>query len=764
LALIGALLVAPRPATAAEIHVDFTGHGKAFHPNNASVFCTDDCTFAFTQVGSGQKTVRAESFNGWTFNRWEGCVSTSGMNCTLEVDEGPAEEHFVAVFFDDTAPPTASLSGPPTATIRGTVGFSVTNAGDNAAITRVEYSVTGAASNPVAVSTAGPTYPIDVDTTAYGDGAHTVTATAFDAAGNSTSSQFTYTFDNTLDWDFVSPTPADGAFVNAQSPQLKFTKPDDVPDGNVVCRTDRPGAPGQAGVCSAAGYTPQTPADDTYTVTVTQTDVAGNTRTRTRSFVVDRTAPSVGVSNPASGAYLKTAFTPQFTVNDAHPGSTECRLDGTVRPCGSAVAPGDGPHTFTVAATDLAANTTTADVPFTWDATAPTATIDSGPVEGSTIAGNSPELGFTTGDASPISRQCGVDGALGNCTTAGSHQLAALSNGPHTFTLRVTDAAGNVTTRSRSFTVDASPPVITITGGPADGSRTAQTAHTFTFTVTDAVEVRCSIDSASAFRACSGAGSDALAGLADGTHVFRVRARDSASSITVAARTFVVDTSQPQTRIDSGPADGSTTPGTSVSFAFGATDPRASFRCRLYAAGPAPAFAPCSGPGNTHSAGGLAPGTYVFEVVATNSLGTTDGSPAKRTFTLAALPTGPGGAGGPFVVDVGLSYKWAVGKRLTKILRLRLLRLKPGMTVRVGCAGRGCPFKFRKPAVKRKPTLNLARLFKGRKLKPGAVIEIRVASPGFTGKVFRYVIRKGRKGPKGVVLCLPEGAKKPSKC
>ena len=69
----------------------------------------------------------------------------------------------------------------------------------------------------------------------------------------------------------------------------------------------------------------------------------------------------------------------------------------------------------------------------------------------------------------------------------------------------------------------------------------------------------------------------------------------------------------------------------------------------------------------------------------------------------------------------------------------------------------GCPFKSKKGGA------SLAKLFKRAKLKPGAVLEVRVTQPGAIGKVFRFTIRK-KKAPKQQTLCLAPGAKAPSAC
>jgi hypothetical protein len=80
------------------------------------------------------------------------------------------------------------------------------------------------------------------------------------------------------------------------------------------------------------------------------------------------------------------------------------------------------------------------------------------------------------------------------------------------------------------------------------------------------------------------------------------------------------------------------------------------------------------------------------------------------------------------------------------------------------CKGGGCPFarkafKVRKPA----QPLKLEGAFRGRTLRAGARVEVRVQRPKMIAKVVRYTIRDGR-GPKSTTLCLPPGASKPKGC
>jgi carbon monoxide dehydrogenase subunit G len=84
----------------------------------------------------------------------------------------------------DTTPPTVSISAPANgATVSGTVTISA-SASDNVGVTRVEFFVDGV----LVGSDATAPYSVAWDTTQYADGSHTLTARAFDAAGNQATS------------------------------------------------------------------------------------------------------------------------------------------------------------------------------------------------------------------------------------------------------------------------------------------------------------------------------------------------------------------------------------------------------------------------------------------------------------------------------------------------------------------------------------------------------------------------------------------------
>ena len=128
------------------------------------------------------------------------------------------------------------------------------------------------------------------------------------------------------------------------------------------------------------------------------------------------------------------------------------------------------------------------------------------------------------------------------------------------------------------------------------------------------------------------AASQAYPDLGDGRHSIEVRATDAASNVdsTPAARAWEVDGTPPDTRLLRGP--GRTTRDRTPRFRFAASEPTATFACRLDGR----PFTRCRSP---HTVRPLADGRYAFIVRASDSVGNDDASPARRGFTVDT--TGP---------------------------------------------------------------------------------------------------------------------------
>ncbi len=182
--------------------------------------------------------------------------------------------------------------------------------------------------------------------------------------------------------------------------------------------------------------------------------------------------------------------------------------------------------------------------------------------------------------------------------------------------------------------MDSTPPDTLISSGPGEGTTVAASLVTFAFSSTEPNSTfTCSYDGG-AFSPCTApgpgsSGSHAQA-LADGTHTFAVKARDAAGNTdaTAATRTFTVstvtppppDTTPPDTTITKAPPKSvKTKRRATVELQFSANE-AASFACSVDGG----SFSGCTSPAKFT----LKPGKHTLAVVATDSAGNKDASPA----------------------------------------------------------------------------------------------------------------------------------------
>jgi len=227
-----------------------------------------------------------------------------------------------------------------------------------------------------------------------------------------------------------------------------------------------------------------------HTITAKATDAAGNTSGASSglSVTVDTTVAAPGTPDLAAGSdsgsstdNVTSATTPTFT-GTAEPNSTVTLYDTDgITVLGTATADGSGnwsitssalsqgSHTITAKATDVAGNTSSASsgLSVTVDTTAPAAPstpdLASGSDSGSSNTDNitSDATPTFTGTAEPNSTVTlyDTDGTtvLGTATADGSGNWsitsATLSQGSHTITAKVRDAAGNTSNASSGLSV-----------------------------------------------------------------------------------------------------------------------------------------------------------------------------------------------------------------------------------------------------------------------------------------------------------------------
>lgn len=181
----------------------------------------------------------------------------------------------------------------------------------------------------------------------------------------------------------------------------------------------------------------------------------------------------------------------------------------------------------------------------------------------------------------------------------------------------------------------------TILTGPSGPTNANPATFTFDADISGST-FECNLDGAG-FVACSSP--YITAPFAEGSsHTFEVRATDPSLNVdpSPATRSFTIDTIAPTATITDGPSD--PTADATPSFTFSSNDPGATFECRV---APDP-FAPCSGPGDTHTTATLTPdGNYTFEVRATDAAGNfgTDsrGFEVDTTLPVTTIDVGPSG-------------------------------------------------------------------------------------------------------------------------
>jgi Bacterial Ig domain len=403
--------------------------------------------------------------------------------------------------------------------------------------------------------------------------------------------------------------------------------------------------------------------------------------------------------------------------------------------------------------------------------------LAAGPVRGNinlAAGANDPETGIASVAFFVRGAQVGSDASAPYSVPLNT---ATLADGSATVVARATNQDGDqANSTGVTVTIDNTAPALTVTG-PDNQTFGPGGTHTWTFTSSDATTgaptVLCSLTpsgAAAAFAPCSpGAGSHSVSNLAEGAYTLRVKSTDGAGNVTERTRSIAIDATPAETQIDSGPADGSSSTATSASFTF-SSEAGATFQCRVYPSALTPsAFGPCSGAG-THTASGFDPGSYAFEVVATDQFGNADGTPAKRTFTVLGTGTGGNGGnggngggggstgggttgggqpGGGVVagqrIDALVQTFYTRFGRRTRVDKLTVVGAPQGAKVTVTCKGKrkACPFKRKVLAFKGR-SLKLAGRFKRRKLPVGTTFTIVVSKPGLVAKTFRYKVRAGK--------------------
>ncbi|WP_338697753.1 choice-of-anchor tandem repeat GloVer-containing protein [Bradyrhizobium sp. 26S5] len=431
----------------------------------------------------------------------------------------------------ETTAPTIALTDP-TQPVQGT----------SAAGAAVTFSATttdflDGTSDPV-VFTEGQNVVHSGDTFSFGN--HTITASATDTAGNTTSETFTVTVQGSTP-PVLTPVAnqTDEATSAAGATAIFSAIATDLVDGTdpVVFKEG-----------STVVHSGDTFALGAHTITASATDTAGNSSSETFTVTVRDTTPPMltPVANQtdeatgAAGAAAVFSATATDLVDGTDPvvfkeGSTVVHSGGTFA---------IGTHTITASATDAAGNSSSETFTVTVrDTTAPVLT----PVANQTDEATGAAGAVATFSATATDLVDGPDTVVFKEGSTVVHSGGTFAIGTHTITASSTDAAGNSSSETFTVTVrDTTAPDTSIVTGPSSLSNSNQAA--FTVKGTDAVGVTgfaYKIDNGS--WASTASSSIALTGLSDGSHVFQVAAFDAAGNLdaTPASFNWTVDTKAP---------------------------------------------------------------------------------------------------------------------------------------------------------------------------------------------------------------------------
>ncbi|MGL6184872.1 MAG: hypothetical protein ACRC1T_05780 [Clostridium chrysemydis] len=202
--------------------------------------------------------------------------------------------------------------------------------------------------------------------------------------------------------------------------------------------------------------------EGTYNISITATDKAGRSSSKSIKVIVDRTSPKVSLPNESmfnrvNGTYYTNKIRPYlYDVSDSYLDQEAAFLNNRVYTKGSSIS-GDGTKNIKVVAKDIAGNITEKTFNFVLDTLAPilnySDVIDekhyNKPVKPSFKA---TDLHFNKDSLS----------VLLNGRSYNNNPISA--DGKYNFKLSVSDFAGNASTLNFSFVVDTVAPIITING------------------------------------------------------------------------------------------------------------------------------------------------------------------------------------------------------------------------------------------------------------------------------------------------------------
>ncbi|MBJ7347601.1 MAG: hypothetical protein JHC87_03395, partial [Thermoleophilaceae bacterium] len=545
-------------------------------------------------------------------------VYVRAIDTVGNVDQSPATRTFTV----DTQMPVITITAPASGASIASTSVSVL------------YSATDANSITVTCQLDGGTPAVCASpfvNSSLSEAQHTVTISATDAAGNVASAPVTFTVDLTAPDTAFAAGPADGSFVTTATPSFSFSSE---AGATYECSIDS----GTYATCTSPFTTP-TLSNAAHTLNVRASDAAGNVDASpaSRQFTVDTVPLVTTFTRGPAGQTDDNEPVFAYTANKA--GATfECAMDGAdLTPCAaeySSVPLSVGYHNFYVRALKNGIVEAIKGYAFR---VYPRAVVDSRPPSPS--PGTTATFSFH-GSVPGATFTCSVDSAAwAACTSPLSVDLqlanpGAAVDGAHSLSINSSASGWNslAATTVNFYTFSQTRNDLKITSGPASGERLTAFDASYAFQASPSlVSFECASDG-SPFAPCTSP--FVLSSSNAGVHAFAVRGLDVFGQpgptvsrwVTFEGQPPTADTSAPETSIDSGLANGGTSPSGVVTFGFSASEP-ATFTCSV----DGEAEHACSSPFSTVN---LADGAHTFLVRAQDGSSNADSTPVTRAFTV----------------------------------------------------------------------------------------------------------------------------------
>ncbi|TFB82253.1 DUF3494 domain-containing protein [Cryobacterium flavum] len=303
-----------------------------------------------------------------------------------------------------------------------------------------------------------------------------------------------------------------------------------------------------------------------HTITVSVTDLAGNTGTAIQTIRVDTTKPSLAI---ITGSTLINDSTPTISgTTDAANGTVvtvtvaDQTLFATVSDGAWSVTAGalsDGNHLVSAVVTDPAGNSQTATQAYSVDTVAPIVSISGG--SALTNADTTPTISGTSNApvGTAVSVSVGTQTLAATVIAGGTWSVAAgaLVEGDHTITASITDAAGNTGVALQVYTVVAAPDV-TVIGGAAAASNDPAPTFVGTSTAAAGSAVTVTIDGQVLRTTVTAAGTWSVESAeisADGNFTVDVTVVDRVTNLpATSTQVFTIDTTAPAVAVTVAPA------------------------------------------------------------------------------------------------------------------------------------------------------------------------------------------------------------------